>query len=197
MFGTEFPIFAFSHCRDVVAAVSRAGGLGVLGAVAYGPEDLAVAMTWLDDHVGDRPYGVDVIVPAKYVGDRVGGLRSGEVRALIPEEHEAFVRDLLERYGVPDLPDPEFRGGPERGDQRRGPPADQLLRRAGRRPDEHGQAGGASGHRHGRGIHRGRVPPSREPQVLNHLGDARPGSCQPPRTAAPRSSAVTVADHIS
>jgi NAD(P)H-dependent flavin oxidoreductase YrpB (nitropropane dioxygenase family) len=115
--GIEFPIFAFSHCRDVVAAVSRAGGLGVLGAVAYSPEDLAVAMTWLDEHVGDRPYGVDVIVPAKYVGDGVGGLRSGEVRALIPEEHKAFVRHLLERYGVPDLPDAEVRGGGIRGDR--------------------------------------------------------------------------------
>src|SRR5215467_11232082 len=110
MLGIEFPIFAFSHCRDVVAAVSRAGGLGVLGAVAYSPEDLAMAMTWLDEQVGDRPYGVDVIVPAKYVGDQAGGLRSGEASALIPEGHKAFVRHLLERYGVPDLPDAEFRG---------------------------------------------------------------------------------------
>ena len=29
----EFPLVAFSHCRDVVAAVSKAGGMGVLGAV--------------------------------------------------------------------------------------------------------------------------------------------------------------------
>jgi NAD(P)H-dependent flavin oxidoreductase YrpB (nitropropane dioxygenase family) len=108
MLGTGFPIFAFSHCRDVVAAVSRAGGLGVLGAVAYRPGDLEVAMTWLDEHVGDRGYGVDVIVPAKYVGDQAGGLRFGEAEALIPEEHREFVRDLLQRYGVPDLPD----GGP-------------------------------------------------------------------------------------
>ena len=28
----EFPLVAFSHCRDVVAAVSKAGGMGVLGA---------------------------------------------------------------------------------------------------------------------------------------------------------------------
>ena len=32
LLGIEFPIFAFSHCRDVVAAVSRAGGFGVFGA---------------------------------------------------------------------------------------------------------------------------------------------------------------------
>ena len=34
MLGVEFPICAFSHCRDVVAAVSNAGGFGILGAVA-------------------------------------------------------------------------------------------------------------------------------------------------------------------
>jgi NAD(P)H-dependent flavin oxidoreductase YrpB (nitropropane dioxygenase family) len=105
LLGIEFPIFAFSHCRDVVAAVTRAGGLGVLGAVAYSPEQLDIALDWLDEHVGDRPYGVDVIVPKRYVGDTAGGLRSGEVAALLPEEHRAFVDDILERYGVADLPD--------------------------------------------------------------------------------------------
>ena len=112
LFGTEFPIFAFSHCRDVVAAVSRAGGLGVLGAVAYSPDELEVALGWLDDHVGDRPYGVDVIVPARYVGDAAGGLRSSEVASLIPEEHRAFVEDILDRYGVAALPDEDRREGP-------------------------------------------------------------------------------------
>lgn len=112
--GIEFPIFAFSHCRDVVAAVSRAGGLGVLGAVAYSPDDLEIALTWLDDHVGDRPYGVDVIVPARYVGDDAGGLRSGQVAALIPEEHREFVEDILQRYGVPDLPEVENRPAVDR-----------------------------------------------------------------------------------
>ena len=107
LFGIEFPIFAFSHCRDVVAAVSKAGGLGVLGAVAYSPEDLEVALAWLDEHVGDRPYGVDVIVPAKYVGDAAGGLRLSQVGALLPEEHQAFVDDILERYGVAQFPEEE------------------------------------------------------------------------------------------
>ena len=72
--GIEFPIFAFSHCRDVVAAVSKAGGFGVLGAVAFTPDQLDVELTWIDEHVGDRPYGVDIIVPAKYVGIEQGGL---------------------------------------------------------------------------------------------------------------------------
>ena len=42
LLGIEFPILGFSHCRDVVAAISKAGGMGVLGAVAHSPEQLEV-----------------------------------------------------------------------------------------------------------------------------------------------------------
>jgi NAD(P)H-dependent flavin oxidoreductase YrpB (nitropropane dioxygenase family) len=103
--GIEFPIFAFSHCRDVVAAVSRAGGIGVLGAVAYSPESLQVALDWLDENVGDHAYGVDVIVPARYVGDDAGGITTSQAVELIPEEHRRFVEDILDRYGVAPLPE--------------------------------------------------------------------------------------------
>ena len=64
----EFPIFAFSHCRDVVAAVSRAGGYGVLGALAFSPEQLEIELNWIDEHIDSKPYGVDIVMPAKYVG---------------------------------------------------------------------------------------------------------------------------------
>ena len=64
----EFPIFAFTHCRDVVAAVSKAGGFGVLGAVGFSPEQLEVELAWIDEHVGDKPYGVDIVIPGKYEG---------------------------------------------------------------------------------------------------------------------------------
>jgi NAD(P)H-dependent flavin oxidoreductase YrpB (nitropropane dioxygenase family) len=100
LLGIEFPIFAFSHCRDVVAAVSKAGGIGVLGAVAYSPGHLEIALSWLDEHVGDRPYGVDVIVPAKYVGDDTGGITATQAVDLIPPEHRQFVDELLNRYHV-------------------------------------------------------------------------------------------------
>jgi NAD(P)H-dependent flavin oxidoreductase YrpB (nitropropane dioxygenase family) len=103
--GIEYPILAFSHCRDVVAAVSRAGGLGVLGAVAFSPEQLEVELDWISKEVGGRPFGVDVLIPAKYVGVERGGLSTGEAKALVPEEHRAFVTDLLQRYDVPPLPD--------------------------------------------------------------------------------------------
>ena len=110
----EFPIFAFSHCRDVVAAVSKAGGFGVLGAVAYSPEHLDIALTWIDEHVGDRPYGADVIVPAKYVGEDAGGLTTGQALDMIPEEHRRFVSELMDKYQVPGLPDAAGRGGESR-----------------------------------------------------------------------------------
>lgn len=117
LLGIEFPIFAFSHCRDVVSAVSKAGGFGVLGAVAYSPQTLDVALAWLDEHVGDRPYGVDVIVPAKYVGDETGGLSAEKAGALIPDEHRRFVEDILERYGVEALPEEATASGAPRSDR--------------------------------------------------------------------------------
>ncbi|NNE96408.1 MAG: nitronate monooxygenase [Acidimicrobiales bacterium] len=105
MFGIEFPIFAFSHCRDVVAAVSKAGGMGVLGAVAHTDEQLEIDLNWIEAEIGDRPYGVDLIIPARYLGDDEGGYSAEQIEALIPVEHRAFVDDILARYGVPDVPD--------------------------------------------------------------------------------------------
>ncbi len=104
MLDIEFPIFAFSHCRDVVAAVSKAGGIGVLGAVAHSPEALEIDLDWIEKEVGDRPYGVDLIVPAKYAGDDDGGYTLDDIRQLIPPEHQQFVDDILARYDVPPLP---------------------------------------------------------------------------------------------
>jgi len=104
--GIEFPIFAFSHCRDVVAAVSRAGGLGVLGAVGFPPDQLEIELAWIDQHVGDRPYGVDVVIPGKYEGmGEVDPKKLEEMlRAAIPEQHRSFADKLLADHGVPRLP---------------------------------------------------------------------------------------------
>jgi NAD(P)H-dependent flavin oxidoreductase YrpB (nitropropane dioxygenase family) len=109
MLGIEFPIFAFSHCRDVVAAVSKAGGLGVLGAVAHSPEQLEIDLAWIEAEIGERPYGVDLIVPAKYAGDEGGGYTLDDIKALIPDTHRAFVDDILRRYDVPEFPPDESR----------------------------------------------------------------------------------------
>jgi NAD(P)H-dependent flavin oxidoreductase YrpB (nitropropane dioxygenase family) len=100
MLGVEFPICAFSHCRDVVAAVSNAGGFGVLGAVAHSPKRLDAELTWIEEQTGGKPYGVDLLLPPKYVGAESGGIDAGQVRALLPEEHRAFLDDMLGRYGI-------------------------------------------------------------------------------------------------
>jgi NAD(P)H-dependent flavin oxidoreductase YrpB (nitropropane dioxygenase family) len=103
--GIDVPIFAFSHCRDVVAAVTNAGGFGVLGATAHSPAGLEIDLAWIDDQVAGKPYGVDLLLPAKFadVARPAGG---GEVSSPpIPPEHLAFLADLLDRYGVPPLPE--------------------------------------------------------------------------------------------
>lgn len=105
LLGIDVPILAFSHCRDVVAAVSKAGGYGVLGAVAHSPEQLEVDLKWIEAEIGGRHYGVDVIVPAKYAGSDQGGFTLDAIRELIPSEHVAYVEDILRRYDVPVLPD--------------------------------------------------------------------------------------------
>ena len=109
MLGIEFPIFAFTHCRDVVVAVSKAGGFGVLGAVGFSPEQLEIELKWIDERIGDRPYGVDIVIPGKYEG--MGEVDPEKLEqmllAAIPEEHRKFADKLLEDHGVPKLPEGE------------------------------------------------------------------------------------------
>jgi NAD(P)H-dependent flavin oxidoreductase YrpB (nitropropane dioxygenase family) len=105
MLGVEYPILAFSHCRDVVAAVTNAGGLGVLGAVAHTPKQLEIDLSWIDEHVNGRPYGVDLLLPQKYEGADQGGLDRDALRQLLPAEQQAFVDDIMARYQVPELDD--------------------------------------------------------------------------------------------
>ena len=85
--GIEFPLFAFSHCRDVVAAVSKAGGYGVLGALAFSPDQLEIELSWIDEHIGGKPYGVDFAMPEKFVGKGDGSFSIEYLQSLIPAEH--------------------------------------------------------------------------------------------------------------
>ena len=98
-FGIDFPLFAFSHCRDVVAAVTNAGGFGVLGGVAFRPDQLDQELTWIDEQVKGEPYGVDIIVPAKYEG-KGENLSFGQLAERIPEEFHSFVRELLAAHDI-------------------------------------------------------------------------------------------------
>ncbi len=102
MFGIDVPIIAFSHCRDVVVAATKAGGMGVFGADTSTPEQLAVELQWIEDHIGGRPYGVDVLFPKKY--DDLANYENTDPSALIPQRHRDFVEDLLQRHNVPHLP---------------------------------------------------------------------------------------------
>ena len=99
MLGCEFPLFAFSHCRDVVAEVSKAGGFGVLGAVGHTPESLEIDLAWIDEQVGDKPYGVDLIVPTS-IADKEGTLTPEDLEARIPPEHKAHVERILAENGI-------------------------------------------------------------------------------------------------
>jgi NAD(P)H-dependent flavin oxidoreductase YrpB (nitropropane dioxygenase family) len=98
-FGIDFPLFAFSHCRDVVAAVTNAGGFGVLGATAYTPEQLDQELSWIDDHVHGKPYGADIIVPAKFEG-KGENLSRDQLVDRIPAEFREFVATLLSGHDI-------------------------------------------------------------------------------------------------
>jgi NAD(P)H-dependent flavin oxidoreductase YrpB (nitropropane dioxygenase family) len=103
--GLEFPIFAFTHCRDVAAGVSRAGGLGVLGVAGHSTKGLRTELEWIEKEVGDKPYGVDLLLPAKFVGSDPGGITKSKMDDMIPDEHRRFLDELMQEYGVPQLPE--------------------------------------------------------------------------------------------
>ena len=106
MFGIDAPIFAFSHCRDVVVATSKAGGFGVLGAAWMTPEHLEQELKWIDDHIDGRPYGVDMVFSS--TAAPVDFHESP--RELLPADNVRFINNLLDLDGVPPLPEDEVRG---------------------------------------------------------------------------------------
>jgi NAD(P)H-dependent flavin oxidoreductase YrpB (nitropropane dioxygenase family) len=109
MLGIEFPLFAFSHCRDVVAAVSRAGGFGVLGATRHTPESIQIELKWIEEHVDGKPYGLDVLIPENLATRGEKGLTARSLADRVPQAHRDFVAELLKRNNVP-LPDEQVRG---------------------------------------------------------------------------------------
>ncbi|MCM2415882.1 nitronate monooxygenase family protein [Streptomyces sp. RKAG290] len=98
--GIEHAIFGFTPFPAVAAAITRAGGFGVLGAVRYtAPDDLARDLDWMQEHTDGRPYGLDVVMPAK----KVEGVSEADVEAMIPAGHRQFVQETLAKHGVPGL----------------------------------------------------------------------------------------------
>ncbi|WP_030172675.1 MULTISPECIES: nitronate monooxygenase family protein [Actinomycetes] len=101
-FGIEYPIFGFTPSEHVAAAISRAGGMGVLGCVRFNEaEELDATLDWMRENTDGKPFGVDVVMPAKIPteGSQV------DLDSMIPPEHRAFVERTLDDLGVPPLPD--------------------------------------------------------------------------------------------
>jgi NAD(P)H-dependent flavin oxidoreductase YrpB (nitropropane dioxygenase family) len=120
MLGIDFPLVAFSHCRDVVAAVSRAGGFGVLGATAFTPDQLELELNWIDEHIDHKPYGVDVLIPENLSIKDEKGVTNRVLAERIPEKHREFVRELLAQHGIEPRP-------PREGERVRPPDAPSSL----------------------------------------------------------------------
>lgn len=97
--GIEFPLIAFTHCRDVVVEVSKAGGMGVLGAASFGPKQLEIELAWIDEHIGGLPYGVDLIVPTS-MANKDESLSAQEVDDMVSDEHKNFAASVLARHNV-------------------------------------------------------------------------------------------------
>ena len=125
-FGIEFPLFAFSHCRDVIAEVSKAGGFGVLGAAGHTPESLEIELAWIDEHVEGKPYGVDIIVPNSMDNKDGPKLTPEEIEGRIPPEHRAYVESILAQNGI-DTKDLWHRPGGNFGENMRQSGATALL----------------------------------------------------------------------
>lgn len=97
--GIEFPLIAFTHCRDVVCEVSKAGGMGVLGAAGFSPDQLEVELAWIDEHIDGKPYGVDLIVPTS-MANQDETASQDEIQDMVPDEHKNFVAGILARHNV-------------------------------------------------------------------------------------------------
>jgi len=107
LLGIDFPLLAFSHCRDVVAAVSRAGGFGVLGATGFTPDQLERELKWIDDHIDGKPYGIDVLIPENLSIKNEKGVTVRSLAERIPPQHKDFVRQLLSKHGIESSQAPE------------------------------------------------------------------------------------------
>jgi NAD(P)H-dependent flavin oxidoreductase YrpB (nitropropane dioxygenase family) len=100
MLGIDFPLLAFSHCRDVVAAVSRAGGFGVLGATGHSPQSIRQELKWIDDHVDGKPYGLDVLIPENMATAGEHNVTYNSLKTRVSDRHREFARELLGKAGV-------------------------------------------------------------------------------------------------
>ena len=97
--GIEFPLIAFTHCRDVVVEVSKAGGMGVLGAAGYGPKQLEIELNWIDEHIDGKPYGLDLIVPTT-MANKDESASSEDIQAMVPDQHRDYAAGILAQHNI-------------------------------------------------------------------------------------------------
>jgi NAD(P)H-dependent flavin oxidoreductase YrpB (nitropropane dioxygenase family) len=95
--GIEYPIIAFTHCKDVAAAVINAGGFAVLGQTQHSPDEIDANIRWMREKIGDKPFGVDLVFPASVPASGT----IDELRAQIPREQYEFVEDMKKRHDIP------------------------------------------------------------------------------------------------
>ena len=106
MLGIETPILLAgmggAATPELAAAVSNAGGLGVIGAAACGPEQLRA---WIrrTRALTDRPFGVDTLLPAS-VRRGAATANTGISPAELLPQHRRFAADFMAREGLPALP---------------------------------------------------------------------------------------------
>ena len=99
LLGCEFPLVAFTHCRDVVVEVSKAGGFGVLGAAGYNAETLEIELNWIDEHIDGLPYGVDLIAPTSMAVTDANS-SSAEIEQMVPKGHQDFAAGILAQHNI-------------------------------------------------------------------------------------------------
>jgi NAD(P)H-dependent flavin oxidoreductase YrpB (nitropropane dioxygenase family) len=133
-FNIDFPLFAFTHCRNVVTEVSKAGGFGVLGAVGHTAESLEIELNWIDENIEGKPYGVDLLIPNK-MEDKDGLSSAQDLEARVPPEHRRYISEVLESRGIDtaDLWSGQY-GGHDYTDNLREAGANALLETALRHP---------------------------------------------------------------
>jgi len=106
MLGIEYPIILAGMggvCGPtLVAAVSNAGGLGVLGAAGLTPDQLR---DWIvkTRSLTNKPFGVDLLLPKIDLPPISGKFLVSELKAFLPAEELAFVDKLKREIGIPDV----------------------------------------------------------------------------------------------
>ena len=108
--GIEYPVVAFTHCKDVAVAVINAGGFAVLGEALHSPDHIAADIKWIRERIGGKPFGIDLVLPASVPEERT----VEQLIAEIPQTHRDFEQKIKRKYNVPDpkqAPDLHIWGG--------------------------------------------------------------------------------------